>query len=477
VDERAERVMVERRSIADRSVTLGTLGERDVELALQPAQAGEPEDASPIVGSTWQSVDLSVTMSGLLTGTIKRLAPTVGTRTDGRALFYRGKVNGVAGASNSGKSWTALVAAVQELEDGHHVVYVDLEDDAAGVLERLLALGAVPDDILSRFHYLHPDESYGVAAATHLTALVEQVAPTLVVIDSTGESLALDGAKPNDDDDVARWFRRLPTRIARMGPAVVVLDHVVKADDGGMWPIGSQRKRAAISGAQYMQVSVKGFDRDTDGFSKLLCAKDRHGNYRQNMKVAELHITPHGEQDGYATLRAPDGTETSTGTFRPTRLMQLASEALHGCLTPPLPSGELCKRVTGQKAALLKAIDVLVAEGYFREEEGPRSARLLTSIRPYREADDRQGEPSKEREQVEVEKTPETGLTCSRSLEEERENRSLTGSRNRSGTGGNGSGSRADQPSCPCGQPLHAPESIEAGSCARCRVDGPEVAS
>jgi hypothetical protein len=52
--------------------------------------------------------------------------------------------------------------------------------------------------------------------------------------------MALDGAKPNDDD-TARWFRGLPAA-ARLGPAVVVIDHVVKSDEGGLWPIGSQRK-------------------------------------------------------------------------------------------------------------------------------------------------------------------------------------------------------------------------------------------
>lgn len=73
-------------------------------------------------------------MAGLLAGTITRHAPTIGRRDDGAALFYQEKVNGVAGASGSGKTGTALYAAAQELAAGEAVVYVDLEDDAAGVV-------------------------------------------------------------------------------------------------------------------------------------------------------------------------------------------------------------------------------------------------------------------------------------------------------------------------------------------------------
>lgn len=353
-----------------------------------PVPIDAPAHAAPVAGDTWRPVDLADVVAGLLSGQITRLAPTVGARDDGAGLFYPGKVNGVAGASGSGKSWTALHASVQQLEQGRHVVFIDLEDDAAGLVSRLLDMGADPAAILARFHYVQPDEHYSDPAALQLVETVTAHAPALVVIDSTGESMAMDGAKPNDDDDTARWFRRLPTAIARLGPAVVVLDHVIKADDGGLWPIGSQRKRAAISGAQYMQTIVRPFARDTAGAAKLVCAKDRHGNYRPGQKVAELTVTPDGS-GVHLRLRAPVEVtgETTTDTFRPTALMEKVSKALEGA-DGPLSGRDVDKQVPGREAHVTHARNVLVAEGYVTVAAGTRNAKLHTLVRPYRQAAD-----------------------------------------------------------------------------------------
>lgn len=160
----------------------------------------------------------------------------------------------------------------------------------------------------------------------------------------------MDGAKPDDDDDTARWFRRLPTAIAKLGPAVVVLDHVVKADDGGLWPIGSQRKRAAISGAQYMQTVVRPFARDRAGAAKLVCAKDRHGNYRPGQKVAELTVTPTGT-GVYLALNAPaERDDAAPKALRPTTLMERASLVLEG-VSVPLSLRAVLSAVRGREEA------------------------------------------------------------------------------------------------------------------------------
>lgn len=347
--------------------------------------------AVPAPGSSWAPRDLGDVVAGLLTGTITRAQPTVGERSDGRALFYAGKVNGVAGPSGSGKSWAGIHACREQIERGHHAVYVDLEDDDIGVVGRLLDIGCDPDAVLGFFHYIRPDESFTDASAQQLAETLTAHAPTLVVIDSTGESMALDGAKPNDDDDTARWFRRLPTAVANRGPAVVVLDHVVKADDGGLWPIGSQRKRAAISGAQYMQAVVRPFSKDTPGAAKLVCAKDRHGNYRQGEKVAELTVTPLGDGAGDGVdlqLRAPsEASQDGQASFRPTALMERVSEALAtaGCA---LGIREIDRRVTGKQEHITLALDILVREGHVDMAAGARNAKLHTLVKPYRQADD-----------------------------------------------------------------------------------------
>ncbi len=389
-----------RRYAAEVTASLGRLG---ATVSAVTAKAGKdaadhiaaghgPEDFVPLPaeaapGDTWRPVDLADVVAGLLSGQLTRHAPTVGVRKDGAALFYAGKVNGIAGASGSGKSWSALFASVQQLDAGRHVVYVDLEDDAAGVVGRLLDLGAAPEAITSRFHYVHPDESYSDPAAGRLVATVTEHAASLVVIDSTGESMALDGAKPNDDDDTARWFRRLPTAVAAMGPAVVVLDHVVKADDGGLWPIGSQRKRAAISGAQYMQTTVRPFAKDTAGSAKLVCAKDRHGTYRPGQKIAELTVTPTAG-GVHLALKAPaEAADQGADRFRPTALMEKVSRALEA-VDEPLSFRGVDERVQGKQQHKAQALDVLVAEGYVQRTAGARNAKLHTLVKPYRQGTD-----------------------------------------------------------------------------------------
>lgn len=349
------------------------------------------ETAEPPPGSSWGTVDLTETVAGLLAGTIKRHAPTIGQRDDGACLFYAGKVNGVAGASGSGKTWTALHAVAQQLATGHATVYVDLEDDDVGMVGRLLDLGADPEHLAGPrrlFHYVRPEESFLTESARHLAAVIREHRPALVVIDSTGESMALDGAKPNDDDDTARWFRRLPTAVANAGPAVVVLDHVVKADDGGLWPIGSQRKRAAITGAQYMQLTVRPFAKGQPGAAKLVCAKDRHGNYRTGQRVADLSVTPDDGDGVHITMRAPsDATTPAAETFRPTALMEKVSHALETA-GEPLSFRGIDDRVKGKQQHIRTAVDVLVTEGHVARTPGPNRSTLHTAERPYRQTED-----------------------------------------------------------------------------------------
>ncbi len=361
----------------DRHGRTGETGTRD---APPDGEAGDQgEDAA---GSSWAPTDIGATVAGLLDGTIVRPTPTVLVRTDGGALLYPGKVNGFAGTSGDGKSLIAQHACAQELGKGETAVYVDLEDDAASVVARLLAMGVDPDAVRDRFVYITPDEPYSTTAREMLEAVVTERQPTLVVLDSTGESLALDGAKPNDDDDVARWFRRLPTALARLGPAVVVIDHMAKADDGSLSPIGSQRKRAAIGGAQYITAQVRPFSREQAGMVKLTCGKDRAGTYRRGQVVAEITVTPDPETGAIGLeVTAPEAGDGAN--FRPTFLMERVSRHIEEA-GEPLTRNAVRDEVSGSTTALGKALVVLVEEGYV-ERTRVGQAHHHQHVKPYRE--------------------------------------------------------------------------------------------
>ncbi|MDQ0424291.1 AAA family ATPase [Cellulomonas iranensis] len=398
--------------------------------------------------TSWQPADLADTVAGLLGGTIARPAPTIGYVTNGLALFYPGKVNGIAGESGSGKSWTALLVCAQQITDGEHSLYIDFEDDAASIVARLLDMGAAPEAIVARFHYVHPHERFDVVATEAVAALLDTHHPTVAVIDSTGEALSLDGLRPNEDDDVARWFRNLPAGMAARGPAVIVLDHVTKADDSGLWPIGSQRKRAAISGAQYMQRAGRPFAKGHPGEAVLICAKDRHGTYRINQRVARLTVDPDGDQVTVQLVTADNPTADAAG-FRPTTLMKRVSDAL-AAAPEPLTTRAIRERVNGKSTAIAAATDALIREGNVTTAPGPRGATLHHLHHPY---DD--GNHS----------TPATGSE-----------RPVTGSRLRDGkrepvtppvpgTGGEPVRNQEPGACCPtCAEPLNTP-----GATTRCR--------
>jgi ribosomal protein S27AE len=336
------------------------------------------EDEAPVFGG-WAPVDLAATVAGLLDGTITRPEPTLGHFGDG-CLFYPGRINSVHGDSTAGKTWTALVTARQEIARGETVVYVDLEDSAEGVVSRLMDdLGAPPDAVRDRFVYLHPDERLTPAAATGLAALLDARRPSLVVVDSTGEALAVEGANPNADEEVARWFRLLPRLAVRCGAAVLLLDHATKAGDNDLWPIGSQRKRAAVTGAAYLQRVVQSFGQDQDGKSVLVCAKDRHGNYPLGRRVAALTV-----RGGEISL-APEAR--AAADFQPTGYMEKVSRFLEAA-PEPQSGRQVLAAVPGKKVHKVAALAALVKGEFVAVADGPRGAQMHTSAKPYREGDD-----------------------------------------------------------------------------------------
>lgn len=337
---------------------------------------GDEPEAGPVGG--WSPLDLAATVAGLLDGTVDRPEPTIGCFGSG-CLFYAGRINSVHGDSTGGKTWTALVTAKQEMERGEAVVYVDLEDTAAGVVSRLLFdLGVAPEVVAERFVYLHPDERLTPGAARGLAALLDARRPSLVVVDSTGEALAIEGANPNADEEVARWFRLLPRLAVRYGAAVLLLDHATKAGNNDLWPIGSQRKRAAVTGAAYLQKVATPFGKDQDGKAVLVCAKDRHGNYPLKRRVAALTV-----RGGAITLE-PEHSTSPAGDFRPTGYMEKVSRWLEQAGAPQ-SKNQAEQAGLGNKKHVTDALAALVADGYVAVQAGPRGAQLHAVVRPFRE--------------------------------------------------------------------------------------------
>jgi hypothetical protein len=440
-------------------------------------QAPHGEETPP--ATSWQEIPLHDIVQGLVDGTLTTPTPTVGTVDGGTALFYPGCVNGIAGDSGCGKTWTALVPCAEEITAGRHVAYFDLEDTPAGIAGRLLDMGAAPEAITARFHYARPHDRFDQVARDAVSSLVHHYGVTLVVIDSTGEALSLQGADPNADEQVAAWFQFIPRFIADMGPAVVLLDHVTKANEDGLWPIGSQRKRAAINGAQYMQKAVQAFSRGKDGRAVLTVAKDRHGHYSARQKAAELTVTTRGSRVAVA-LRAPESSVTPAGEFRPTALMEKVSRVLE--VSPqPMSGRELRDSVRGKCDFVILAVNTLISDGYVQTNPGPNRSTMHTSIRPYRQASVPGEHPTKSA-------PPDPGVPCSPSREGGTREHSIGTSAVFPGNTGEHSGNtdQLEQHNTPdssldipagvrcrvCGTDLLAPEDRAAGRCPAHQPEG-----
>jgi hypothetical protein len=336
---------------------------------------GEDEDED--IAADWDFVDLGPA----LRGEIVRAQPTVLERTDGRGLLYPGQVNGIHGDSGAGKGWVALAAVIAELEAGHHVAWVDAEDpNETSIVERLLALFVLPDVISRLFHYVNPKTAARPLAIKRLLTGIDQWNVTLVVLDSVGELFGLEGLDENKDFDVGPWMRRVARPIALAGPAVLLVDHSTKAADNPLYPSGSKRKRAAITGAAYLAQDIKALGRGLAGVIRLTCAKDRHGNYHKGQAAASVTVESDGDT---VTLKVwtPSHAEADAPQLP---VILAARDAVKAARTEdrPLSLRQLVNfmQIKAGRDTKIAGIEVAVARGALTVEDGARGSRLHTYV-------------------------------------------------------------------------------------------------
>lgn len=239
--------------------------------------------------ATVDSVDGSITertswwpkdLAGVMAGDDPEPEPAFLARLDGKRLFYAGKVNGLIGESESGKTWVALLAVLQALKEGHRVLYLDFEDSASGIVHRLRLMGASDAD-LAGLRYIGPDEDLGADARRDLAEAVTEHEPHLVILDGFNAAMTLLGLELVDNTDATTFAQRLLKPLARTGACVVYVDHVAKNRDtrakGG---IGAQAKRAMTTGCAISVEVVAAFGRGMTGRLRLTVDKDRPGHVR-----------------------------------------------------------------------------------------------------------------------------------------------------------------------------------------------------
>lgn len=302
------------------------------------------------------------------------------TRDDGQALIYAGKVNGLIGESESGKSWVALHAAAQALGADDDVLYVDFEDSARGVVSRLRALGASSQQMANHLQYVGPQESLAsVLARTDFAEVRTARDWSLIVVDGFNVAMTLLGLDLNSNDDATKFYTRLLRPLAATGAAVLYVDHVPKnADNRGKGGIGAQQKRALTDGAALRVEINEPFGRGQTGRLRITVDKDRPGHVRgaameANWVGTAVLSSDVDTGDVHAAIEAPKVAD-GDGRREPTTVMVKISEFLMTGRKQAWSTNAVVEAVGGRRAVALDALAALARRGYITQTEGTRKS-------------------------------------------------------------------------------------------------------
>ncbi len=301
---------------------------------------------------------------------------------DGGFLLYDGVLQLISGEPETGKTWIALIAAVQMMRVALSVLWIDTDGAGPGdTLERLRSLGATDADLL-RFRYIEPPGPPSYADPRRaLVAICQGVRPSLIVWDSLSAAMALYAQETGKDNGVEN-FRRFALGVWP-GATELLLDHVNKdPENRGDYSTGSYRKQALVK-AHLRLAAPRKLSREQPGLIKIRATKDRPGFHRRgkNGAIGELHLTPDGS--GRIEWSLQLGTQGSdSDDFRPTFLMEKVSRFLER-VGQPQSKNQIEKEVAGRGTYVRQAVDVLVDEGFVATESGPRNATLHRLVTPF----------------------------------------------------------------------------------------------
>lgn len=291
-------------------------------------------DGDPVDGS-WQAIDLGPAWRGEKERPVCEVFP----RDDGVGLLPAG-LNGIHGDSGDGKSLTVEIAALLETRAGRPVIWVSYEDSNEDlVVDRFRLLGADDDDV-DLLRFIIPQEEL-TRGTDYLADLASSVGCKLLVLDSVGEAMAVGGVNEDKDNEVGPWIRGTLRTIADKVPdlAIVMIDHSTKSKDNPLFPSGSKRKRAAISGRSYLLNVRTPFAQGKVGYVQLVVAKDRQGVFQRGEIAAEVKLDARTEPYQWDITAGREGDR-----FEPKKARRNSQERVRDVLrgsAVPLTAGEV----------------------------------------------------------------------------------------------------------------------------------------
>lgn len=305
---------------------------------------------------------------------------------DGTALVYRGGRVLFSGEPGVGKTWAGLCLAVQVMQEGGKVAWLDSDAMGAGALvERLRLLGVSDEDGSRLMRYSLARDEVSLEDLRALAASFVADGFALVVLDSWDPALVLAGLEPNDNADVNKWHNALTSTLHAGGVTLALLDHVPKSKE-------RNRRFSAGAGAKLRPVEIhlevqhaKGeqLGRGTDGGFLLTCRKDRHGHVPEG-STYRLNLAHQG--DGIA-WDVTAGSGEYDPNKAPTGIMEKVSRLLE--MTGEQSGNQIRQAKLGKRwEDVQRALGILVMGGYVQHRQGARNAQLYSSARPFRDGDE-----------------------------------------------------------------------------------------
>jgi hypothetical protein len=241
-------------------------------------------------------------------------------------------------------------------------VYLDFEDSAAGIVNRLRVIGA-KDDALARLTYIAPDETLSNQAKADLAETLVAARPSLVILDGFNAAMTLMGLDINSNNDATQFAQQLLKPIAATGTCVVYVDHVPKSREArGKGGIGAQAKRAMTTGCALSVTVTEPFGQGQAGRLHLTVDKDRPGRVRAHSYAAkhagDVILTPDGKRMKITIQPSDRGADTGEEEVRAQR------QILEFVRTNPgVSQNKIEQNVTGKGVTLRGRLDYLVHLG------------------------------------------------------------------------------------------------------------------
>lgn len=190
-------------------------------------------------------------------------------------LLYTESIHSIYSPGGTGKTILALWCAVQVMQSGQDVLYVDEENGAHHIGELLQSFGVDPDLISEHFKYL-PAPGLTKDELEVWTLSLEHYKPALVVFDSLADHLSNNNLNENDSIAVTWWIKKFAQPAKDAGASVLCLDHIAKSEDA-KGARGSGAKTAKVDVAWRLKCTTP-FNRETTGSVELSVDKDRKGS-------------------------------------------------------------------------------------------------------------------------------------------------------------------------------------------------------